>query len=83
MRRTRRSHYALDLLHVLQFRREPSVHAEDLLVHYGGHRKTIEAVGECLPQLYVIPSLAWMMKEGRKGGKGGIMKLMFAWREIE
>lgn len=35
-----------------------SVATEDLLVHDGGNRQAIEAVGKCLPQLYVKPPFA-------------------------
>lgn len=38
------------------------MHAENLLVHYSGYRKTVEAVGEGLPQLYIVPPLAYTMK---------------------
>jgi hypothetical protein len=34
------------------------VAAEDLLVHDGGDRQTVEAVGERLPQLYVVTTFA-------------------------
>ena len=46
---TRRSHDAFDLIHVLQFGTEASVHAEYLLVDDGSHWKAVEAVGERLP----------------------------------
>jgi hypothetical protein len=42
------------------------MHAEDLLVHYCGYRKTVEAVGEGLPKLYIVPPLAYSMN-----GRGG------------
>ena len=38
--------------------REAPVHAEDLLVHDGRHGQAVEAVGEGLPQLDVVPPLA-------------------------
>lgn len=38
------------------------MHAENLLVHYSGYRKTVEAVGEGLPQLYIVSPLAYTMK---------------------
>ena len=34
------------------------MHAEDLLVHDGRHGQAVEAVGEGLPQLDVVPPLA-------------------------
>jgi hypothetical protein len=34
------------------------VHAEDLLVDDCGDREAVEAVGKCLPELDVVPSLA-------------------------
>jgi hypothetical protein len=38
------------------------MHAENLLVHYSGYRQTVEAVGEGLPKLYIVPPLAYTMK---------------------
>lgn len=35
---------------------------EDLLVHDGGNRQAIEAVGKCLPQLYVKPPFALIVE---------------------
>lgn len=50
--------HALDLVHVIELRAEPAVHAEDLLVHDSGHGQAVEAVRERLPQLDVVPALA-------------------------
>lgn len=33
------------------------MHRENLLVNNGSDRKTVEAVGKCLPQLDIVPSL--------------------------
>ena len=60
--RTCGTHDPLDLLHVLQLWAEAPVHAEDLLVHDGGHGQAVEAVRERLPQLDVVPPLAWPSK---------------------
>jgi hypothetical protein len=38
------------------------VHSEDLLVNNGGNRQAVEAVGEGLPQLDVVSSLALIVK---------------------
>ena len=38
---------------------ESAVAAEDLLIDDGRHRQTVETVGERLPQLDVVASLAW------------------------
>ena len=38
------------------------MHGKDLLVDDGCDRQAIEAVGECLPQLDVISSLALIVK---------------------
>ena len=46
-----------DLLHGLEVGAEAAVAAEDLLVDDGGHRQAVEAVGERLPQLDVVPPL--------------------------
>ena len=41
---------------------ERTVHAEDLLVDDGGNGQAVEAVGERLPQLDVVPPLALVVK---------------------
>jgi hypothetical protein len=38
------------------------VHGEDLLVNDGGNRQAVEAVGESLPQLDVVSSLALVVE---------------------
>ena len=35
------------------------MHRENLLVNDGGDWQAVEAIGKRLPQLYVVPSLAW------------------------
>jgi hypothetical protein len=56
------SHYAPNLLHRVQVRAETAVHCEDLLVDDSGDRQAVEAVGEGLPQLNVVPSLALVVE---------------------
>lgn len=38
------------------------MHGEDLLINDGGNRQAVEAVGECFPQLDVVPSLALVVE---------------------
>jgi hypothetical protein len=38
------------------------VHAEDFVIHDGCHREAVEAVSESLPQLNIIPTLAFVIK---------------------
>lgn len=38
------------------------MHGEDLLVDDGGNRQTVEAIGEGLPQLDVVPALALVVE---------------------
>lgn len=38
------------------------MHCEDLLVDDGGNRQAVEAIGKCLPQLDVVPSLALIVE---------------------
>ena len=57
--RTRGSHNSLDLLHVLQLRRQPPVHAEYLLIDYRCHWQAVEAVCEGFPKFDVVSSLAY------------------------
>jgi hypothetical protein len=58
-------HDSSDLLHGLEVWTEAAVAAEDLLVHDGRDRQTVEAVRERLPQLDVESSLAWTEREMR------------------
>ena len=56
--RTCRSHNSLDLFHVLQFRRQSSVHTENLFIDYCSHWQAVEAVSEGFPKFDVVSSLA-------------------------
>ena len=38
------------------------MHGEDLLVNDCGNRQAVEAIRESLPQLYVVPSFAFVVK---------------------
>ena len=38
------------------------MHGEDLLIDDGGNRQTVEAIGESLPQLDVMPPLALVVE---------------------
>jgi len=57
-----RSHDTTDLLHALQVRAEAAVAAENLFIDYGRHGQTVEAVSECLPELYVVAALALVVE---------------------
>ena len=59
--RTRGSHNSLDLLHVLQLRRQPPVHAEYLLIDYRCHWQAVEAVSEGFPKLNIVSSLTYII----------------------
>lgn len=52
------SHDAFHLLHVLQLGTQPAMHAKDLLVHNGSDWQAVKGVGEGLPELDVVTSLA-------------------------
>lgn len=56
------SHDTADLLHGVQIRAETTVHGEDLLVDDSGDGKAVEAVGEGLPQLDVVTTLALIVE---------------------
>ena len=58
----RRPHHAPDLLHGVQVRAQPTVHCEDLLIDDRRDRQAVEAVGEGLPQLDVVTSLALIVE---------------------
>ena len=54
----RRPHYSPYLLHRLQIGRKTTMHCEYLLIDDGRNWQAVEAVGERLPQLDVVPALA-------------------------
>jgi hypothetical protein len=56
------THDTADLLHGVEVRRETTVHGEDLLVNDGSDWETVEAVGEGLPELDVVSTLALVVE---------------------
>jgi hypothetical protein len=56
------AHNSAYLLHGVQIGTQASVHGEDLLVDNGGDGQTVEAVGEGLPQLDIVSSLALIVE---------------------
>ena len=56
------AHDTADLLHGVQIGAEAAVHGEDLLVDDGGNGEAVEAVGESLPELNVVPPLALVVE---------------------
>ena len=56
------SHDTTDLLHGIKIRAQSTVHGKNLLVDNSGDGKTIEAVGEGLPQLDVVATLALVVE---------------------
>mmetsp|Transcript_23797 Transcript_23797/g.46757 ORF Transcript_23797/g.46757 Transcript_23797/m.46757 type:complete len:207 (-) Transcript_23797:283-903(-) len=57
-----RSDDSSDLVEVVEFWGEASVHTEDLLIDNRGHRQTVEAVSEGLPQLHVVPPFTFVIE---------------------
>lgn len=57
-----RTHNAADLLHRVEIRAQTTVHGENLLVNDGSNGQAVEAVGESLPQLNVVSSLALVIE---------------------
>ena len=57
-----RTHNATDLLHRVEIRAQTTVHGENLLVNDGSNGQAVEAVGEGLPQLDVVSSLALVIE---------------------
>jgi hypothetical protein len=57
-----RSHDSPDLLHGVQVRAQAAVHGEDLLIDDSSNGQAVEAVGESLPQLDVVSSLALIVE---------------------
>ena len=60
-----RSHHASDLFHGLQVGRETAVHSEYLFVDDGCDGQTVETVRKRLPQLDIVPSLAFVSSSAR------------------
>jgi len=57
-----RTHDSANLLHRVQIGAQTSVHGENLLINDGGNGEAVEAVGEGLPQLDVVSSLALVVE---------------------
>jgi hypothetical protein len=62
VRHIRGSVDAADLFHAAQLRAEPSVHAEDLVVHERRDGQAVERVREHFPQLDVVAPLALVVE---------------------
>lgn len=56
------AHDTSDLFHRVEIGTQTAVHGEDLLVDDGGDGQAVEAVGEGLPQLDVVSSLALIVE---------------------
>lgn len=56
------THDPTDLLHRVEIRAQTTVHGENLLVDDRRNRQTVEAVGERLPELDVVSSLALVVE---------------------
>lgn len=57
-----RTHDTADLFHRVQVGTQTTVHGEDLLIDDGGNRQAVEAIGECLPELDVVPPFAFIIE---------------------
>lgn len=56
------THDTTDLLHRVEIGTQATVHGEDLLINDGRNGQTVEAVGESLPQLDVVSTLAFVVE---------------------
>lgn len=56
------SHHTSDLLHGVQVGAQTAVHCENLFVDDSGDGKAVETVGKGLPQLDVVPALAFVVE---------------------
>ena len=56
------THDTSDLLHGVEVGTQTTVHGEDLLVNDGSNGQAVEAIGEGLPQLDVVPSLTFVVE---------------------
>jgi hypothetical protein len=57
-----RTHDAPDLLHRVQIGTETTMHGENLLVDNCRDGQAVEAISECLPELNVVPPLAFIIE---------------------
>ena len=57
-----RTHHTTNLFHRVQVGTQTTVHGEDLLIDDGGNGQAVEAVGESLPKLDVIPPFALIVE---------------------
>ena len=57
-----RAHNPADLLHRVEIKAQTTGHGKNLLVDDSGDRKAVEAIGERLPKLYVIATLALVVE---------------------
>lgn len=55
-------HHPANLLHRVQVRRQTTVHGKDLLVDDSGNRKAVKAIRKGLPELDVVPTLAFIVE---------------------
>jgi len=56
------AHDPADLLHRVKVRAQPPVHGEYLLVNDSCDGQAVEAIGESLPELDVVPPLALVVE---------------------
>lgn len=56
------AHDTTDLLHRVEIRTQTAMHREDLLVDDGSDGQAVEAIGERLPQLDIVSSLALIVE---------------------
>lgn len=68
-----RTHNPTDLFHRVQVGAQTAVHSEDLLIDNGGNRQAVEAIGECLPELDVVPPLAFIVEAIDSVNRGALV----------
>jgi hypothetical protein len=66
-------HHPTDLLHGVQIRAQAAMHGKDLFIDDGSNGQTVEAIRECLPQLDVVPPLAFVIKPIDTVDRGTLM----------
>jgi hypothetical protein len=66
-------HDTANLLHGVQIRAQTAVHGEDLLVDDSGDGQAVETVGEGLPQLDVVTTLALVVKTVDAVNRGALV----------
>ena len=66
-------HNSLDLFKTTEFWAQTTVHAQNLLINDSGDGEAVETVSKGLPQLDVVPSLAFVIEAINSVDRGALV----------